>query len=125
MGWWRRGSAERLPARHWEGKDFYALLGVGPDATADEIKRATRLQLRQLLPDNPTAPPNAEELYRATHEAFEMLRDPALRREYNDMRRHVVHNDGATAPVAAESEQVANDMTNGEEVTRNGPARMG
>lgn len=103
MRWWRRGSAEARPTRDWAETDFYALLDVTPEATTDEIKRAARLRLRQFVPDNPAAPADADQQYIATHEALEVLLDPLLRREYDNMRRHVGSNDDARAVQAPES----------------------
>lgn len=62
--------------------DYYALLGVSPSATADEIKRAFRARARELHPDtNPD--PTAEERFKEVALAYEVLSDPDRRQRYD------------------------------------------
>ena len=63
-------------------EDYYALLEVGADASADEIKRAYRRRARELHPDT-NSDPSAEARFKEVALAYEVLSDPQKRQHYD------------------------------------------
>ena len=65
--------------------DYYALLGLEPDADPRDVKRAYREAARRLHPDLPSnrGDDGAAERFRQVREAYDVLVDPVRRREYD------------------------------------------
>ena len=64
-------------------KDPYALLGVGREASADDIKRAYRKLARTLHPDVNTKDPRAEDRFKDVNAAYDLLSDADRRARYD------------------------------------------
>ena len=65
-----------------ESPDLYEVLGVGRDATAQDIQRAYRKLARMYHPDV-NKDPAAERRFQKISEAYEVLSDPESRRRYD------------------------------------------
>jgi len=63
--------------------DFYALLGVSRNASADDIKKAYRKKARELHPDANPDNPAAEDQFKEVSRAYEVLSDAATRERYD------------------------------------------
>jgi molecular chaperone DnaJ len=72
------------PQREWFEKDYYKVLGVPQAATETEIRRAYRKLAKQNHPD---ANPGKEERFKEISAAYDVLSEPAKRKEYDEIRR--------------------------------------
>ena len=67
--------------------NYYETLGVTPNATHDDIKKAYLQLVLKYHPDrNPDNLKNAEEKIKNINEAYETLKDPQKRSEYDRLR---------------------------------------
>src|SRR4051812_200714 len=57
-------------------KDFYEILGIDRNATAEQIKKAYRKKAIEYHPDKNPGNKEAEEKFKAAAEAYEILSDP-------------------------------------------------
>jgi molecular chaperone DnaJ len=76
-------------------KDFYEVLGVSRNATADEIKKAYRKIALKYHPDRNQGNKEAEEKFKEAAVAYEVLSDPEKRKRYDQFGHAGV--DGQTA----------------------------
>ena len=66
-----------------EKRDYYEVLGVGKNATADEIKKAYRKKAVQYHPDKNPGDKEAEEKFKEAAEAYDVLSDAQKRQRYD------------------------------------------
>lgn len=64
-------------------KDYYEVLGVGKNATLEEIKSAYRKMAMQYHPDRNPGNAEAEEMFKTAAEAYEVLSDTDKRAKYD------------------------------------------
>ena len=79
--------------------DYYALLGVPPDATTAQIKSAYRKLAKQYHPDVNDSP-DAAERFREITEAYDTLTDPDRRRRYDRLHGTRTGTSGTSGPSA-------------------------
>ncbi|WP_295648674.1 J domain-containing protein [uncultured Mucilaginibacter sp.] len=66
-------------------KDYYKILGVKKDASADEIKKAYRKLAVKYHPDKNAGNKAAEEKFKEANEANEVLGNPEKRKKYDEL----------------------------------------
>ncbi|HYD34948.1 MAG TPA: DnaJ domain-containing protein [Vitreimonas sp.] len=66
--------------------DYYAVLGVSPDADAKGIKNAFREKARETHPDVNPSSSDATSRFQQVNEAYEVLSDAQKRRQYDQLR---------------------------------------
>jgi molecular chaperone DnaJ len=75
-----------MASQDWFEKDFYAILGVPPDADAAAIKKAYRKLARKLHPDQNPGNKSAEKRFKEIGEAYAVLSSPEERKQYDAIR---------------------------------------
>lgn len=78
-------------------RDYYEVLGVGRQSSADEIKKAYRKIAMQYHPDKNPGDKVAEEKFKEAAEAYEVLSNPDKRAQY-DRFGHSMGNAGRGGP---------------------------
>ncbi len=69
-------------------RDYYQILGISKEATADDIKRAYRGLARQYHPDLNPGDKAAEEQFKLLGEAYDVLSDSDKRSQYEEYSRY-------------------------------------
>ena len=78
-----------------EKRDYYEVLGVGKNATEDEIKKAYKKLAIKYHPDRNPGNKEAEEKFKEAAEAYDVLHDPQKKQRY-DQFGHAGLNGGAS-----------------------------
>ena len=66
-----------------EKRDYYEVLGVGKNASEDEIKKAYRKMAKQYHPDLNPGDKDAEAKFKEVNEAYEVLSDSSKKARYD------------------------------------------
>jgi DnaJ-class molecular chaperone len=72
-----------MPFRADPEKEYYEILGLKPDASSEEVRKAYRKLALHYHPDRNRGNPGAEERFKAISEAYGVLIDPDKRRMYD------------------------------------------
>ncbi len=88
-------------------KDLYEVLGVKPDASKEEIKKAYRKLARKYHPDVNPGDNEAEAKFKEVSEAYEILSNEEKRKEYDQLRQAA-----SSASFRTPGGQTAYDFTN-------------
>mmetsp|Transcript_14787 Transcript_14787/g.28461 ORF Transcript_14787/g.28461 Transcript_14787/m.28461 type:complete len:127 (-) Transcript_14787:401-781(-) len=71
-------------------KDYYAILGVNPDATEEEVRTAYLKLALKWHPDKHANDDAAKDKFQQIGEAYHVLQDPLQRAEYDDAAEYDV-----------------------------------
>lgn len=77
-----------------DNKDYYKIMGVSPEASEKDIKLAYRKLARKYHPDI-SKEPEAEEKFKEMGEAYEVLKDPVKRTQYDQELKYRHFHQGA------------------------------
>ncbi len=77
-------------------RDYYDILGVKENASDAEIKRVYRDLAKKYHPDKNRGDKSAEAKFKEISEAYNVLRDPAKRKQYDQMKKFGAFGGGST-----------------------------
>ena len=85
------------PAKQVRDSSLYDVLGVSPDASASQLKRAYFMQARKNHPDRCPGDPDANSRFQTIGDAYNVLSNEQSRRVYDEQGRDAVSGDAAAA----------------------------
>jgi len=88
-------------------RDYYEVLGVGRDATADQIKKAYRGLARKHHPDANPGDKTAEAKFKEVQNAYDILSEPEKKAKYDQFGHAAFDGGGPFGPRAGASEWAA------------------
>lgn len=91
-------------------KDYYQTLGLQPDGSEDQIRKAYRRLALKHHPDHNPGDPGAEERFKEISEAYGVLIDPDKRREYDRWRKSGVHEQEGREGFPFSQEEIFRDL---------------
>jgi curved DNA-binding protein len=95
-------------------RDYYAVLGVGRDASPEEIKKAYRAQARKYHPDVNPGDKKAEARFKEAQRAYDVLSDAEKRSLYDRFGTAGLEGMAASGPRASASEWTARQAGRGQ-----------
>ena len=75
-------------------RDYYEILGLSKNASAEEIKKAYRQMAMKYHPDRNPGKKEAEEKFKEAAEAYEVLTEPEKRARYDRFGHEGVRGGG-------------------------------
>lgn len=72
-----------MSKKHWLGKDFYTVLGVGTDATQSDIQSEYRWLAKKFHPDVNPGDTRSAKRFQEINEAYEVLSNPLVLRSHH------------------------------------------
>lgn len=84
--------------------DYYAVLGVGRDATPEQIKKAYRGLARKHHPDVNPGNKDSERLFKEAQQAYDVLSDTEKRKIYDQVGHNAYVSAGSSGPRAGATE---------------------
>jgi molecular chaperone DnaJ len=81
-------------------KDYYQILEISKDASAEDIKKAYRKKALKYHPDRNKEDPDAAVKFKEASQAYEVLSDPQKRKTYDTYGEEAVHQGFGAGPGA-------------------------